>query len=90
MNIGIVGTGAIGSLLAQKLAKAGHSIKVTNTREMPELEKIAADLGATAATIEDVVKDVDAITFSMPFNAYKDLPKAFLKEVPQDVVVMDT
>lgn len=90
MKIGIVGTGAIGSLLAEKLSKAGHQVKVTNTRAMPELEKIAAGLGATAATIHEVVKDVDAIIFSMPFNAYKDLPNDLLKEIPQDVVVMDT
>ncbi|MFD2164027.1 NADPH-dependent F420 reductase [Paradesertivirga mongoliensis] len=90
MKIGIVGTGSIGSILAEKLSQAGHYIKVTNTRAMPELEKIAASLGATAATIQDVVKDVDAIIFSMPFNAYKDLPKDLLKEVPQEVVVMDT
>ena len=90
MKIGIVGTGAIGSILAARLSNAGHQIKVTNTRSMPELEKIAAGLGATAATIQDVVKDVDAIIFSMPFNAYKDLPKNLLEEVPQEVVVMDT
>jgi predicted dinucleotide-binding enzyme len=90
MRIGIVGTGAIGSILAERLSQAGHEVKVTNTRTMPELEKIAASLGATAATIQDVVKDVDAIIFSMPFKAYKDLPKDLLKEVPQDVVVMDT
>ncbi|WP_256009898.1 NADPH-dependent F420 reductase [Desertivirga xinjiangensis] len=90
MKIGIVGTGSIGSILAERLSQAGHHIKVTNTRAMPELEKIAASLGATAATIQDVVKDVDAIIFSMPFNAYKHLPKDLLKEVPQDVIVMDT
>src|SRR4051812_40714505 len=90
MKIGIVGTGSIGSILAERLSQAGHHIKVTNTRAMPELEKIAASLGATAASIQDVVKDVDAIIFSMPFNAYKDLPKDLLKPVPQDVVVMDT
>jgi predicted dinucleotide-binding enzyme len=90
MKIGIVGTGSIGSILAEKLSQAGHHVKVTNTRAMPELEKIAASLGAKAATIQDVVKDVDAIIFSMPFNAYKDLPKDLLAAVPQDVVVMDT
>lgn len=90
MKIGIIGTGAIGSLLAKKLSKAGHSVKVTNTRAMAELEKIAAALGATAATIENVVNDVDAIIFSMPFSAYKDLPKDLLKDMSQDVVVMDT
>jgi predicted dinucleotide-binding enzyme len=90
MNIGIVGTGPLGSILAVKLIKAGHHVKVTNTRAMPELEKIAAGLGATAATIQDVVKDVDAILFSMPFNAYKSLPQDLLKEVSQDVIIMDT
>ena len=90
MKIGIVGTGAIGSILAEKFSQAGHPVKVTNTRAMPELEKIAASLGAAAATIHDVVKDVNVIIFSMPFAAYKDLPKDLLKEVPQDVVVMDT
>jgi len=90
MNIGIVGTGPLGSILAVKLIKAGHRVKVTNTRPMPELEKIAAGLGATAATIQDVVKGVDAILFSMPFNAYKNLPKDLLKELPQDVIIMDT
>lgn len=90
MKVGIIGTGSIGSLLAEKLSKAGHQIKVTNTRSMPELEKIAASLGASAATIDEVIKDVDAIIFSMPFNAYINLPKNLLNEVPEDVVVMDT
>jgi 8-hydroxy-5-deazaflavin:NADPH oxidoreductase len=90
MKIGIIGTGPIGGTLAEKLSKAGHQIKVTNTRAMPELEKIAASLGATAAIIQDVVKDVDAIIFSIPFKALKDLPQNLLKGVPKDVVVMDT
>ena len=90
MKIGIIGTGAIGSILAQKLSTAGHQIKVTNTRAMPELERLAASLGATAASLPDVVKDVDAIIFSIPFKAFRDLPKDLLKEVPKDVVVMDT
>ena len=90
MKVGIVGTGAIGSVLAEKFSSAGHQVKVTNTRAMPELVKIATNLGATAATIQDVVKDVEAIIFSMPFNAYKDLPKNLLAAVPQKVVVMDT
>lgn len=90
MKIGIVGTGAIGSILAEKLSNAGHQVKVTNTRDMATLKKIAASLGAEAATIEGVVKDVDAIIFSMPFIAYKDLPKNLLSDLTDDVVVMDT
>lgn len=90
MRIGIIGTGAIGSILAEKLSNAGHEVKVTNTRDFAELGKIAGSLGAKAATQENVVKDVDAIIFSIPFNAYKDLPKGLLQDVPKEVVVMDT
>ena len=90
MKIGIIGTGAIGSILAEKLSNAGHQIKVTNTRAIPELKKIAAGLGATAATIQDVVKDVETIIFSIPFKALSDLPPNLLDGVPKDVIVMDT
>ncbi|WP_187262253.1 NADPH-dependent F420 reductase [Pontibacter beigongshangensis] len=90
MKIGIIGTGAIGSTIAGKLSAAGHQVKVTNTRDMATLKEIAASLGAEAATIEDVVKDVEAIIFSIPFKAYKDLPKNLLQDVPQEVTIMDT
>ena len=90
MKIGIIGTGAIGSTLAEKLSAAGNLIKVTNTRAIDELQKIAAGLGVAAANREDVVKDVDVIIFSIPFDAYKDLPKDLLQNVPENVIIMDT
>lgn len=90
MKIGIIGTGAIGSILAKKLSGTGHQVKVTNTRDMTPLKEIAANLGAEAATIEDVVKDVEVIIFSIPFKAYKDLPNNLLQGVPQEVIIMDT
>ncbi|KQT20847.1 3-hydroxyisobutyrate dehydrogenase [Chryseobacterium sp. Leaf404] len=90
MNIGIIGTGSIGSTLAEKLSNAGHQIKVNNTQDFAELSNIAEQLGAKAATIEDVVKDVEAIILSIPFSAYKDLPKDLFRDVPQEVVIMDT
>ena len=90
MKIGIVGTGAVGSVLAKKLADAEQELKVTNTKPMSELKKIAADLGAQAASLQDLVNDVDVIIFSMPYSAYKGLPKDLLHEVPEGVVVIDT
>ncbi|WP_162052234.1 NADPH-dependent F420 reductase [Pontibacter pamirensis] len=90
MKIGIIGTGAIGSTLAKKLSATGHQVKVTNTRGMSELQKIAASLGAAAATIQEVVKDVEVIIFSIPFKVYKDLSKSLLQDVPEDVIIMDT
>ncbi|WP_018479342.1 NADPH-dependent F420 reductase [Pontibacter roseus] len=90
MKIGIIGTGAIGSTLAKKLSAAGNEVKVTNTRDMATLKEIAAGLGAEAATIKDVVKDVEVIIFSIPFKGYKDLPKNILQDVSQEVIIMDT
>jgi 8-hydroxy-5-deazaflavin:NADPH oxidoreductase len=90
MKIGIIGTGAIGSTIASKLSAAEHQVKVTNTRDMATLKEIAANLGAEAAIIEEVVKDVDVIIFSIPFKAYKELPNNLLKGIPQEVIVMDT
>lgn len=57
---------------------------------MPELKKIAEDLGAEAASTQDVVKDVDVVIFSMPVNAHKNLPKDLLENVPKDVAIIDT
>jgi 8-hydroxy-5-deazaflavin:NADPH oxidoreductase len=90
MKIGIIGTGAIGSILARKLSGADHQIKITNTRSLPELKKIAEDLNAKAATLEEVVENVDVVIFSMPFKAYQSLPKQLFINVPQEVIFMDT
>ena len=85
-----IGTGAIGSTIAHKLVNAGHQVKVNNTAEMSKLKKTAENLGATAATIYDVVKDVDVVIFSTPFSALADLPEDLLKKVPKEVIIVDT
>jgi hypothetical protein len=90
MKIGIIGTGAIGSTIAHKLVNAGHQVKVNNTTEMSKLKKTAENLEATAATIYDVVKDVDVVIFSTPFSALADLPEDLLNKVPKEVIIVDT
>jgi predicted dinucleotide-binding enzyme len=90
MKIGIIGTGTIGGTLAKKISDAGHQVKVANTRDMATLKQIAADLGAEAATLEDVVKDVEVIILSIPTKAYKDLPETLFQNVPKAVPILDT
>lgn len=89
MKIGIIGTGAIGAPLAQKLATAGHQVKVTNTRPPEELAQKARELGASPATLQDVVQDVDIVFISVPVKAIAQLKDLF-QHVPADVVVADT
>lgn len=90
MKIGIIGTGAIGSTLAKKLAAAGHEVKVTNTHREDELAKKAKELGATPATIYEVVKNVEVIIVTIPTIAIAQLPKDLFQDISDEVVIVDT
>lgn len=90
MKIGIIGTGAIGGTIAKKMAAAGHNVKVTNSGDVDKLNALAGELGVVAATIEDVVKNVDVIILSVPTIAISTLPKDLLANVPENVIVVDT
>jgi len=90
MKIGIIGTGSIGTTLAQKLAAAGHQVKVTNTRPPDELAQKARELGASPATLHDVVQDVDVVFVSIPLHVIPKLPAGLLRDLPPEVVVADT
>jgi predicted dinucleotide-binding enzyme len=90
MKIGIIGTGAIGGTIAKKMAQAGHEVKVNNTDQADKLQTRAEELGVQAATLKNVVKDVDVIILSLPTIAIPTLPKDLLAGVPENVIVVDT
>lgn len=90
MKIGIIGTGAIGSTIAKKMAQAGHEVKVNNTDQADKLQTRAEELGVEAATLKNVVKDVDVIILSLPTIAIPTLPKDLLAGIPENVIVVDT
>lgn len=90
MKIGIIGIGAIGSTIAKKLAAAGHEVKVSNTAQPSELAVKAKELNATPATIEDVVKDVEVVFLSIPSGSIPNLPNDLFKDIPNNVVIVDT
>lgn len=90
MNIGIIGAGAIGSCLASKLVKLGHTVALANSRGPASLQQLAADIGATAATVEDAIKNKQVIIVTIPQKSIPALPKNAFKQLPKDVVVIDT
>ncbi len=90
MKIGIIGTGAIGGTIAKKMAEAGHEVKVNNSDQADKLKARAEDLGVKAATLKNVVKDVDVIILSLPTIAIPTLPKDLLEGVPENVIVVNT
>lgn len=90
MKIGIIGTGAIGSIIARKLSDKGHEIIVNNTSEPRELAEKARELGAVPSSIDDLVKKVNVIILSVPTIAIPKLSKSLFEGVSEDVIIVDT
>jgi predicted dinucleotide-binding enzyme len=90
MNIGIIGSGEMGSCLASKFVKLGHTVSIANSRGPASLKQFAGDIGAEAATVEEATKNKKVIIVSIPQKNVQDLPKDLFKHLPEDVVVIDT
>ena len=91
LRIGIVGAGKIGQPLARLFTQAGHTVKIANSRGPETLADIAQRTGATAATVEDAVKDAQLIIVTIPLKAVPKLAATKLfSQLPADTIVIDT
>jgi len=90
MNIGIIGSGQMGSCLAAKFVRLGHRVSTANSREPASLRQLADETGAEAATVDGVVKNKELIVVAIPEKSILDLPKDLFKGLSKDVVVIDT
>jgi 8-hydroxy-5-deazaflavin:NADPH oxidoreductase len=89
VRAGIIGSAVMGRILAGKLAGAGHSVKVSNSRGPESLVDFSAQTGATAVSVQDAVKDVDVVFIAIPTKAVPDLPVGLFDGIADDVVVID-
>jgi predicted dinucleotide-binding enzyme len=89
VKIGIIGSGNLGSTLARKLARAGHSLLIANSRRPETLKDLANETGANAVTTQDATRDVDVVILSIPFGKLPLLRDLFAG-LRRDVVVADT
>src|SRR3954469_4339010 len=60
MEIGIVGSGNIGSLLARRFAALKHRVFIANSRGPGSLAALAAEAGVTPATVEQAALATDS------------------------------
>src|SRR5258708_11334541 len=90
MNIGIIGSGEMGSGLASKFIKLGHSVSIANSRGPASLKQLAGEIGAEAASVEESTKNKKVIIVAIPQKNVQDLPKNLFEQLPEDVVVIDT
>jgi predicted dinucleotide-binding enzyme len=90
MKIGIIGAGQIGGTLIRQYSKAGHSVKMTNASGAEKLKSLAAETGASAVSLAEVVTDVEVVVVSIPMNAIPKLPQNLFKNTSHNTVIIDT
>jgi 8-hydroxy-5-deazaflavin:NADPH oxidoreductase len=88
MDIGIIGSGQIGSILARRLAALGHQIRIANSRGPESLAALAAETGATASTVEQAASARDVVIVTIPQKAVPELPRGLF--AGSTAVVVDT
>ncbi|CAG5074458.1 hypothetical protein DYBT9623_05145 [Dyadobacter sp. CECT 9623] len=86
MEIGIIGSGNIGSTLAGYLTALGHQVMIANSRGPKSLGEIAAKTGATAVTTEAAAGAEDLIIIAIPNKAIVNLPKELLSASKATIV----
>ena len=89
MNIGMIGTGNIGSVLIWKLRDAGYPVKMANARGPESLKDLAAQTGAIPVSVEQVVQDVDMLFIVVPQKSIPELPKGLLNTAKKETIVID-
>lgn len=86
MDIGIIGSGHIGSILARHLAALGHRVSIANSRGPASLATLTIDIGATAATVEQAARARDMVIIAVPEKSVWQLPRDILATTSAVVV----
>ena len=90
MKIGIIGAGNIGSTLTRRFAALGHDVSVANSRDPETLAGLATETGATAVRASEAANGAEVVVVTIPEKNVPDLPRGFLENAADGVVVVDT
>ena len=66
MRIVIIGAGNIGSILAGKFARLGHTVLIANSRGPQTLCEVARMTGATPVNVSEAANNVDVLVLTIP------------------------
>jgi predicted dinucleotide-binding enzyme len=89
MRVGVVGAGHVGSILTRRLRRAGHAVRVANSRGPDTLKALAGETGAQAVSVHGATQDVDVVVLSIPFGRLPGL-RCVIDALSPDVPVADT
>lgn len=86
--IGIIGAGLVGKSLATQLSKAGHTVKVANSRGPHTLQNFAKETGTKAVDIKDIASNVDVLILAVPLKNVVGL-RTLVSNLTNTTVVLD-
>jgi predicted dinucleotide-binding enzyme len=89
-DIGIIGAGNIGGVLAKRLVGLGHTVKVANSRGASTLREFEEETGARAVTVEEAFTDISFVIVAIPFAGIHSLAGRLGKVPYRTPIVIDT
>src|SRR5262245_58491713 len=89
MNIGAIGAGGMGAVLARRLVLLGHHVLIANSRGPQSLAALAAEIGATPASVVDAARAGEIVIIAIPTKAVTHLPPGLFTNLADGVIVVD-
>jgi 8-hydroxy-5-deazaflavin:NADPH oxidoreductase len=90
VKIGIIGAGAIGSILARHLRRLQHTVWIANSRGPETLGELARETGAIPVHAVEAANGVDLLVLTIPLKGVPSLPKELLARLPATSPIIDT
>lgn len=90
MKIGIIGAGAIGSVLSKKLSANGHQVTIANSKEPETVSAEALAFGATAGITKEAIIDKDVLIISIPFSQINNIANVIKENIDERTIIIDT
>lgn len=90
MKIGVIGIGQIGGTLARTLASAQHEVTVVNSKNDERARDFANKVGASADSLDSIVRRSELIILSIPFPAISLLENGLIGGFPAELPLVDT
>jgi predicted dinucleotide-binding enzyme len=72
MNVAVIGAGQIGGNIARRLAKAGHEVTLSFSRDGAALSSFAEEIGGSAGTPAQAVGQAEVVVVSVPWSVIPD------------------
>lgn len=89
MKIGIIGAGAIGATLAQRLSAAGHDVAIANSRGPETVDPAALRTGAHAVPASEVAEGASVVIVSVNLGNVPNVA-ALVSAAAHGTTIIDT